>query len=136
MCNKTRFTTCLILILLTALFLSGCVERFTGEDTELSTGDVLTPEMIESIFNEISASVTEKYPSETLENGSLLVYWLDGGSVWHASLSCGSITKASPENIRSGDVTAAVAAGKERGYRSNLCSDRCNFKSRFSMEYV
>ena len=103
------------LILTVMISLAGCAGRFMGEETDYSTGEVLTPEMIESIFNEISTPVTEKYPIETDEHGSILLYWLEGGSVWHASLSCGSIAKASPEKLQAGDITEALAAGKERG---------------------
>lgn len=107
----------LCLIILLSFSALGCVERFSGEDARLSTGEVLTPEMIESIFAEISAAVTEKYPMETMDDGSVLVYWLSGGSVWHASLNCGSMSGASSENLSSGSISEAVASGKERGCR-------------------
>jgi len=115
MCKKVKLIVCFCLMLTSVLSVIGCVERFPGEETDYSTGDVLTPEMIESIFEAISTPVTEKYPTETLEGGGLLVYWLDGGSVWHASIKCGSVAKASPEDVRLGDIGLAVSSGKERG---------------------
>ncbi len=115
MYNKFKIVFCVCLAFLTVLLLSGCVERFLGEETDYSSGEVLTPEMIESIFEAISMPATEKYPSETAEDGSLMLYWLENGSVWHISLNCGSISKAEPQNLRSGDIAAALRAGKERG---------------------
>ena len=91
---------CIFLALAMLMSVVGCVERFIGEETEYSTGEVLTPEMIESIFEEISVSVTDKYPTETLNDGQILVHWLKGGSVWHASLNCGSLQKALPRLLR------------------------------------
>lgn len=113
-----------ILVLALAVFLimmSGCIDRFVGEDTDLHTGDPITPEEIDSIFDAISASVTEKYPVETDFDGDLIVYWLEGGSVWHSSLMCGTITKASPESVRSGKISDAVESGKDRACR--VCSE-------------
>ena len=110
----------IILALAMLMNVAGCVERFIGEETVYSTGEVLTPEMIESIFEEISESVTDKYPTETMSNGQFLVYWLKGGSVWHASLNCGSLQKASPDSVFSGGISEALSAGKERGCK--ICS--------------
>jgi hypothetical protein len=106
--------------LIATAILAGCVERLVGEDTDFSTGEVLTPEMIESIFNEISVPVTEKYPTETDSNGEVLLYWLEGGSVWHTSLKCGSVARASAENLHTGSLSDALSAGKERGCK--LCA--------------
>lgn len=114
---------CLVLTILFSF--AGCVDRLIGEETDFSTGDVLTPEMIESIFNEISTPVTEKYPSDTDEQGNALLYWLEGGSVWHISLSCGSVANASPESLHSGDIADALAAGKERGCK--VCAKNVEF---------
>ena len=113
--SKFKAFVCLSLAFLMLLPFTGCVERFVGEETDYSTGEVLTPEMIESIFEAISTPVTEKYPSETVEDGSVLLYWLENGSVWHISLNCGSIAKSDPKNLHSGSITDALNAGKERG---------------------
>ena len=45
---------CFLPALIVLLSFHGCVDRLTGEDSVYSTGEILTPEMIESIFNEIS----------------------------------------------------------------------------------
>ncbi len=122
-------------LVLTFLFsFTGCVDRFIGEDTAFSAGEVLTPEMIESIFNEISTPVTEKYPAETDEQGNLLLYWLEGGSVWHISLSCGSVANASPESLHSGDIVAALAAGKERGCK--VCAKNVELDAVVNTDFV
>ena len=123
---------CFLPALIVLLSFHGCVDRLTGEDSVYSTGEILTPEMIESIFNEISTPVTEKYPTETDELGSMLLYWLEGGSVWHASLSCGSVAKASPEKLHQGNITDAIAAGKERGCK--VCAKNLVFDTVVSTE--
>ena len=115
-----KICICAALAFVIALSFYGCVERFVGVDTDYSTGDILTPEMIESIFEEISAPVTEKYPSETGEDGAIILYWLENGTVWHASLNCASIAKSNPENLHSGGIAQAISAGKERGCK--ICS--------------
>ena len=103
----------------------GCVDRFNNEETAFSTGDVLTPEMIESIFDEISVEVTEKYPTDTMVDGSIIAFWLPNGSVWHISAKCGTIAKASEDNIRSGRIEDAIKAGKARGCK--ICTDGFNY---------
>lgn len=55
-------------------------------------------------------------PSPETENENT-VFWLEGGTVWHKSLSCPSLK--GKENILSGTERDAIAAGKE-----HLCK-RC-----------
>ncbi len=118
---KTRLKTAVFfLLILFALIFTGCVDRFYGEGTEYHTGDLLTPEAIDSIFAAISASVTEKYPVETDIDGDIIVYWLTGGSVWHQSSECGSLTKADPDNVNIGKISDAYADGKDRACK--ICS--------------
>jgi len=101
--------------LLTAvMLLSACIDRLYGFDTELPTGEVLTPEMIESIIDAATVVEPEKYPTETDESGSLIVYWLPGGSVWHASKDCSSVAKSDPAKVVRGSITAAISEGKDR----------------------
>lgn len=52
------------------------------------------------------------HKSETEEDGDGLVYWTEGGSVWHKDKNCSSISDS--KAISSGSVDAATAAGKER----------------------
>ena len=113
--SNVKIIICICLAFSISASLVGCVERFVGEETDYATGDLLTPEMIESIFQAISTPVTEKYPSETLDSGELLLYWLEGGSVWHISRQCGSVSNADPQNLHSGNIDEALRAGKERG---------------------
>ena len=63
---------------------------------------------------EISIEEKEKYPSETDEGGREIVFWLDGGSVWHVSQLCSSIKKADPSVVKNGSVADAQNSGKER----------------------
>lgn len=101
--------------LLTAvMLLSACIDRLYGFDTELPTGEVLTPEMIESIIDAATVVEPEKYPTETDESGSLIVYWLPGGSVWHASKDCSSVAKSDPAKVVSGSIADAISEGKDR----------------------
>ncbi|MGM9641607.1 MAG: hypothetical protein ACI3XI_00215 [Eubacteriales bacterium] len=114
----------LILTLVTAVSLvvafSSCRELFTGEETTHYSGDILTPEEIESIFAAVSDTETEKYPTDTDSDGELIVYWLKGGTVWHVSKNCSSIQKSASENILCGSTDDAVAAGKSRACK--ICS--------------
>ncbi len=112
---------CVLILPLLAGGLSSCRDFFTGEETTLGAGDILSPEEIESIFAAVSAAVTEKYPAETDESGNAIVFWLNGGSVWHTSSKCASIANAEAEAVNSGAVEDAVEAGKKRACK--VCSD-------------
>ena len=123
-----------IMTVLLAIPVAGCVDRFPVEETSFSTGEILTPEMIESIFDAISVSVTEKYPTETIEDGTLIVYWLSGGSVWHASIKCGSVAKASAENLHYGSIEEAVTDGKSRGCK--ICASGIDYTAQTQYDSV
>lgn len=102
------------LLLTSVMLLSSCIDRLYGFDTELPTGEVLTPEMIELIIDAATVVEPEKYPTETDESGSLIVYWLPGGSVWHASKDCSSVARSDPAKVISGSITDAISEGKDR----------------------
>lgn len=122
-------TLVLLLALVTAvsfpLSLSSCRVLFTGEETSHDPGSILSPEDIESIFAEVSDEVTEKYPTQTDSDGELIVYWLEGGSVWHASKRCPSIQKADADNLLCGGTADAVSAGKTRPCK--ICAEGIGF---------
>lgn len=103
-----------VFTLASVLFFSSCIDRLYGFDTEMPTGEVLTPEMIDSIIDAATVAEVEKYPIETDEAGSLVVYWLPGGSVWHASKSCSSVAKSDPAKVISGSIANAISEGKDR----------------------
>lgn len=111
MFKRFRCIFCL-LIILRALFFSSCIDRLYGFETDYSTGVLLTPEMIDSIIDAATVEKIEKYSVETAENGELIVYWLSGGSVWHASKACSSV--ADGNNVKHGFVSDAIAEGKDR----------------------
>lgn len=117
---KKKFGLLLISILI-IVQLTSCIERFTGEETELDDVDIITPEDIESIFASISYEVTERYPTETDISGNKIVFWLKGGSVWHISRACGSIVKADESSVLYGTVSDALTSGKERPCK--VCSN-------------
>lgn len=101
-------------LLTVAILLASCIDRLYGFDTEIPTGVLLTPEMIESIIDAATVEQEEKYPFETDVNGDLIVYWLSGGSVWHASINCSSVERSDPEKVGRGSVTDAISEGKDR----------------------
>jgi hypothetical protein len=110
----------LLLTFISIVSCCGCAQRFFGESTEADTLKVLSPEDIDSIFAAISGDVTERYPTDTDESGNRIVYWLEGGKVWHESRACGSIENAAPDKILSGTREQAISSGKERPCK--LCS--------------
>lgn len=114
-----------VLCILSAFFIilssQGCAYGMLGEATEIDSLKVITPEQIESIFAEISLEETDKYPDETDEEGNGVVFWLEGGSVWHISQFCPSIEKADPEKVKHGSQQDALDSGKKRACK--VCGD-------------
>ena len=109
---KKVFRISLLFVVL--ILLSGCSVNGFGVDTEPDSLKVLSPEEIESIFSEISYEITEKYPVETDANGIEIVFWFEGGSVWHISQSCSTVKKSDPTKVYSGTVQDALQNGKQR----------------------
>ena len=102
----------LLAVLSSMLQQSSCLDRLYGFETDYSTGVLLTPEMIDSIIDAATVIQPDKYPTETDSSGYLIVYWLPGGSVWHASSACSSVERS--DNARSGSIANAVSEGKDR----------------------
>lgn len=65
----------------------------------------------ESEADALTESETES--AETEEPADGVVHFTDGGTVWHERLSCGHLSKK--DEIRSGSIEDAIAAGKTRG---------------------
>lgn len=103
-----------VIALAVALLLSSCIDRLYGFETELPTGELLTPDMIESLIDAAMVTEVEKCPIETDESGNLIVFWLPGGSVWHVSTSCSSVARSDPEKVKSGSIPIAISEGKDR----------------------
>ena len=124
---KTIHATLTVFLLAVAimLFTCGCAISNFGVSTEPDSLKVLTPEDIESIFAEISYETTEKYPTETNESGNVVVFWLEGGSVWHLSRSCSTVKKADSSKVKSGSVQDALNDGKERACK--ICGTNSNY---------
>ncbi len=112
----------LIVSVILVLFVFGCSDIFDGEETTLSSGEVLGIDAIESIIDAQVHDTTEKYPTDTYTDGSLIVYWLKNGGVWHKSLNCQSVSSADKEDIFSGTINEAIESGKTRGCK-NCSSD-------------
>lgn len=103
----------LIFVLTVVCILSGCSEySVSGNDSGYSTGILVSPEVIDSIAAAVSAAQTEKYPRETDTSGNRIVFWTEGGLVWHESRACASIASAAA--YESGSTEDAVKAGKTR----------------------
>ncbi len=107
------------------MFSAGCVDTCLGVSTEPDSLKVITPEEIESIFAAISNEVTDKYPTETDANGSEIVFWLEGGAVWHVSRACSTIKKAESSKVKSGSAEDALQSGKERPCR--ICGENAEY---------
>ncbi len=111
-------TVCLLVMLLSSCRTHGLLSD------DFYAGDTVTPEALLEISREIFTETeepttepeTESREPETLAPDAT-VYWLEGGSVYHADKACHHISHAEPENIKEGKISEAVACGKER-----LCS--------------
>lgn len=119
-------TTCLLITL------ASCRDHGILSD-DFQAGDTVTPEELLEISRELftetsepltetkeASSVTEvaTESSESTEPVTLApdatVYWLLGGSVYHADKTCYHISRTDLENIKEGTVPEAEADGKER----------------------
>ena len=111
---------------------AGCADYFYP-DREPYAGEKITPEQIYEISESIAESkaiaeseknatntemVAETFIPDTDENGNIIVYWTENGSVWHINSKCSSLSRSS--KIEFGSEEVAVLAGKER-----LCK-KCN----------
>ena len=91
----------------------GAEQEVVYNGTVLSESDVL--QILDQLRSESEAE-TETEPeseSQLQEAYDGLVYWTDGGSVWHALATCGHISKK--QEPKCGSVEDAIEAGKERG---------------------
>jgi len=100
------------LLLSAVLLIAGCTS-YNGDG--FYAGETVTPEQLESIAQMIRDEQTAKYPDITGENGETLYCWIAGGTVYHRSTACYSLSKST--GIVTGTLEEALAAGKER-----LCS--------------
>lgn len=116
--NRKASINAFLWIVILMLLLNSCSGRYSSEEDTLYTGERFTPDKIDSIFDALSEEITEKYPIDTYYDGRVIVYWLEGGSVWHLSRSCSNLQNAEPGTILSGDVYEALKAGKERGCKN------------------
>ena len=119
---KTKCLICLLLI--AALTILPACSMFWSSNHSYSGGQILDDEMMSSIREEIisieETSENEKESEETTQKTTSignLVYWTEGGGVYHFYNDCGYIKSAS--KVVSGSVTDARNAGK-----NGVCS-RC-----------
>ena len=119
---KTKCLICLLLVV--ALTILPACSMFWSSNHSYSGGQILDDEMMSSIREEIisieETSEDEKESEETTKKTTdtgNLVYWTEGGGVYHFYKDCGYIKSAS--KVTSGSDTDAHNAGK-----SGVCS-RC-----------
>lgn len=82
----------------------------TGAETRVDTD--LEDETVDA--GDDTTEKTSRYTLEYDEDGRLIVFWLESGSVWHSSRHCSSLARSDPTKICSGYVEDARASGKER----------------------
>lgn len=94
------------LILLCAILLSSCTENHDFE-----AGESLSPDGLASLSSEL---VTDKEEVDTADGFHTreIVYWTEGGSVYHRDRSCSHLKKS--ENVVEGSVKHARKEGKDR----------------------
>jgi len=102
-----------------------------GQNTEVTGGVRVTPEMLESVSRSlVEATATE--PSEdtqpttavsemtestvSVDGTPDVVYWTESGSVYHVTAQCSSLRHSA--QILHGSVEEAMAAKKERPCKS------------------
>ena len=90
----------------------------SNDDSTLKTEDssVLEIDDIQTEDNSVTQAIVT---SQQIEGGETsdettidVVYWTEGGSVWHNTKDCSALARS--KNIISGSVHDAVRAGKER----------------------
>ncbi len=96
--------------------LSSCRDHGILSD-DFVAGDTVTPDELADISREIFDERTETPTEPETLAPDATVYWLEGGSVYHAQADCRHIAHADADKIKSGDISEAIADGKER-----LCS--------------
>ena len=121
--NKRAYFLQVVFIILN---FAGCADYFYPE-REPYAGEVITPEQIYEISESIAESkaiaeseknatnteaVTETFVPDTDNNGNVIVYWTENGSVWHINSKCSSLSRSS--KIEFGGEEEALTAGKER----------------------
>ena len=106
----------MIALLLPAVLFCSCA---ADEPQVEYNGELLSQEDIFALADQFTATETadEETESEETEESKEpadgIVYWTEGGSVFHEWHSCGHLSKKN--EIMSGSIEEAIAAGKERG---------------------
>ncbi len=90
----------------------------SSEDSTLKTEDSsgLEVDDIQTEDNSVTQAIVTSQQIESSatfnETTVAVVYWTEGGSVWHNTKDCSALARS--KNIMSGSVHDAVEAGKER----------------------
>ncbi len=84
----------------------------SGKDDDFYGGRKLDSEAISSIEAMLDETTAPKYAAETDASGNTIVFWTEGGSVYHQVPNCSSLSKS--KVILSGAIHSAAEAGKTR----------------------
>ncbi len=93
--------------------LSSCRDYGILSD-DFVAGDTVTPDELADISREIFEEKSEATKEPETLAPDATVYWLEGGSVYHAKADCRYIAHADAEKIKTGHISEAIADGKER----------------------
>ncbi len=112
-------------ILAVMLIFAGCGEDYAvldiSSDTYLYTPDLDFFDMLITDDTQTGASesaeITElpetmNLPEAADDETADCVYWVSSGDVWHITEKCSTLSRS--KNIKSGSVSDAMAAGKDR----------------------
>jgi len=105
----------LLLIFIVGLTLVGC-SNFIYGDEDFYSGKKLSAEDLESIKQSFEETTV---PHETDVDGNIIVYWTSGGTVYHYSKDCSSLSRS--KAIESGSIEDAIDAGKSKA--CSICGD-------------
>ena len=114
--HGSRAAVCAGLCLLLGISLYSCHGAY-GAD--FAGGETLTPERLAElsaqVFGQDSATEGDPEPADTLDPAELaftgMVYWTEGGTVWHTDRDCYHIRNS--EAVSEGSTYQEVAAGKK-----------------------
>ena len=98
----------LLTLLLCACSVNEATVSYNG--TELSAEDIFA---LSDQFPRETEKESETKAEETVEPADGIVYFSEGGEVWHEWRTCGHLSQKN--DIFCGSIEDAMAAGKERG---------------------
>jgi len=102
-----------VFAILTVLFMLLTVSSCGYTEKDFSGGTPVNDSIIDAAKDLAEGTDPPKYEKVIGSDGLQIVFWTDGGSVYHTSKDCTTLSKS--KNINSGSVDSAAVAGKSRG---------------------